>query len=674
MAPRIVINGGSPGVKASVSAGGAVSATLESTSGVRTVAWSIIGTDETSEAADYTLATSGTVGQNVATTALTAGTAAILKVVINGGINLQTGLADTAATTATAKFYVPTAGSGEVGCVGETTESDSAYGFTGIINFGVRNVAGSAVQSIVGNAPIVVDATDPANPVVSFAPSTNVAMGGYGFTGCDSVANASGALSLDGTSVSIGGTSATIVNIGRSGQTIRLPALAGSGSGVVAVDNSGNISWSAGGSGTYIAGDGLTESPTGTFNVGATDSTVTIAANGIKVATGGITNTEVNASAAIAGSKISPDFGAQNIVTTGSGTFANTIAAKYDAAATLSIGSDTATSVRLGRSGQTVRLVPLASAGVVHVDASGDTSSSTIVNADVNSSAAIDGSKITPTFTAATSTTVTDSATGAGTLWQSLKHASSGTPTTNFDGQRQETLHNSANADKLAANWVTRWATATAGNETTQIALRLMGAGGAATSDKFLWYYDGNFFGDYIALANVVVANTTSGFRFLDSGNRGGLDRDGSDNLRIKSYNSKQFVIQTGANGSGVGGTTRQTIETDGNVAWFGAGSYGGGVLVHFIANAGTNPSTNPTGGGILYADAGAGKWRGSSGTVTTFGTAEPHCPTCGRDFAHEWQNDRTGEHLAICVPCMLNEMASAGLNTSAFAFIRKGL
>ena len=674
MAPRIVINGGSPGVKASVSAAGAVSATLESTSGVRTVAWSITGTDETSEAADYTLATSGTVGQNVATTALTAGTAAILKVVINGGINLQTGLADTAATTATAKFYVPTAGGGEVGCVGETTESDSAFGFTGIINFGVRNVAGSAVQSIVGNAPIVVDDTDPTSPELSFTPSANVAMGGYGFTGCASVANASGALTLDGTSVSIGGTSATIVNIGRSGQTIRLPALAGSGSGVVAVDNSGNISWSAGGGGsTYIAGDGLTESPSGTFNVGATDSTITIAANGIKVATGGITNTEVNASAAIAGTKISPDFGSQNVTTTGSGTFANTIAAKYDAAATLSVGSDTATSVRLGRSGQTVRLVPLG-AGVVHTDSSGDTTASTIVNADVNASAAIDGSKIAPAFTSAASVTVSDSATGAGTVWLTLEHATSGAATTNFDGQTVIKLENAGGTSTTAANWIHRWATATAGNETTQIALRLMGAGGAASSDKFLWYYDGNFFGDYIALANVHVANTTSGFRFLDSGNRGGMDRDGSDNLRLKSYNSKQFVIQTGANGSGVGGVTRQTIESTGNVAWFGAGSYGGGVLVHFIANASTNPSTDPTGGGILYADGGAGKWRGSSGTVTTFGTAEPHCPTCGRDFAHEWQNERTGEHLAICVPCMLGEMAAAGLNTSAFAFIRKGL
>ena len=39
------------------------------------------------------------------------------------------------------------------------------------------------------------------------------------------------------------------------------------------------------------------------------------------------------------------------------------------------------------------------------------------------------------------------------------------------------------------------------------------------------------------------------------------------------------------------------------------------------IANT-TAPSTNPTGGGFLYSEAGALKWRGSSGTVTTIAFA----------------------------------------------------
>lgn len=50
--------------------------------------------------------------------------------------------------------------------------------------------------------------------------------------------------------------------------------------------------------------------------------------------------------------------------------------------------------------------------------------------------------------------------------------------------------------------------------------------------------------------------------------------------------------------------------------------SYGSGVGVIYVANASTVPSTNPTGGGILYAENGALKWRGPSGTVTTIANA----------------------------------------------------
>jgi len=50
--------------------------------------------------------------------------------------------------------------------------------------------------------------------------------------------------------------------------------------------------------------------------------------------------------------------------------------------------------------------------------------------------------------------------------------------------------------------------------------------------------------------------------------------------------------------------------------------SMGGGVGVIGLANAGTVPVSNPTGGGVLYSEAGALKWRGSSGTVTTIAVA----------------------------------------------------
>lgn len=50
--------------------------------------------------------------------------------------------------------------------------------------------------------------------------------------------------------------------------------------------------------------------------------------------------------------------------------------------------------------------------------------------------------------------------------------------------------------------------------------------------------------------------------------------------------------------------------------------SFGSGDGVIGIANALTAPSTNPTGGGVLYASAGALVWRGSAGTVTTIAPA----------------------------------------------------
>jgi hypothetical protein len=47
-----------------------------------------------------------------------------------------------------------------------------------------------------------------------------------------------------------------------------------------------------------------------------------------------------------------------------------------------------------------------------------------------------------------------------------------------------------------------------------------------------------------------------------------------------------------------------------------------GGVGVIAIANATTAPASTPTGGGVLYVESGALKYKGSSGTVTTLGPA----------------------------------------------------
>jgi hypothetical protein len=61
--------------------------------------------------------------------------------------------------------------------------------------------------------------------------------------------------------------------------------------------------------------------------------------------------------------------------------------------------------------------------------------------------------------------------------------------------------------------------------------------------------------------------------------------------------------------------------STSGNTG-IGGLSVGGGSRVLFIANALTVPTSNPTGGGIVYVEGGALKYRGSSGTVTILANA----------------------------------------------------
>ncbi len=67
--------------------------------------------------------------------------------------------------------------------------------------------------------------------------------------------------------------------------------------------------------------------------------------------------------------------------------------------------------------------------------------------------------------------------------------------------------------------------------------------------------------------------------------------------------------------------TKRLTVSPSGDLG-IRSQSYGGGVGVIGIADATTVPTTNPTGGGVLYTEAGALKYRGSSGTVTQLAAA----------------------------------------------------
>jgi hypothetical protein len=73
----------------------------------------------------------------------------------------------------------------------------------------------------------------------------------------------------------------------------------------------------------------------------------------------------------------------------------------------------------------------------------------------------------------------------------------------------------------------------------------------------------------------------------------------------------------------GSGGSTTVIVSTNKNVQFGGlTPAYGSGAGVIGITNATTPPTTNSTVGGILYVEAGALKYRGSSGTVTVIAPA----------------------------------------------------
>lgn len=90
------------------------------------------------------------------------------------------------------------------------------------------------------------------------------------------------------------------------------------------------------------------------------------------------------------------------------------------------------------------------------------------------------------------------------------------------------------------------------------------------------------------------------------------------------------MVIRTNNNGYGgtqylrLGTTGRDDININdaGSVGFWTTDQFGSGAKVIGIANATTDPTTNPTGGGVLFVSAGALKYRGSSGTITTLGVA----------------------------------------------------
>ena len=113
--------------------------------------------------------------------------------------------------------------------------------------------------------------------------------------------------------------------------------------------------------------------------------------------------------------------------------------------------------------------------------------------------------------------------------------------------------------------------------------------------------------------SNTVLAKFTSTGRLVFNQN------SGSDSYCYIEANSLAELGTGGdfraANFIGVYGTFQYNVKISG-------GDAGGGFGTIAIGNAVTLPSSNPSAGGIIYAQAGALKYRGSAGTITTLAPA----------------------------------------------------
>jgi hypothetical protein len=113
----------------------------------------------------------------------------------------------------------------------------------------------------------------------------------------------------------------------------------------------------------------------------------------------------------------------------------------------------------------------------------------------------------------------------------------------------------------------------------------------------------------------VTNSDTTNGssraeFRAISGTVEGTLTAIGTTTPGFFIGSATNHDVMLNANGS-----TKLTITPAGNIGINGT-SFGSGVNVIFLGNA-TAPSGTPVGGGILYVEAGALVYKGSSGTVT---------------------------------------------------------
>lgn len=118
---------------------------------------------------------------------------------------------------------------------------------------------------------------------------------------------------------------------------------------------------------------------------------------------------------------------------------------------------------------------------------------------------------------------------------------------------------------------------------------------------------------------DIGAGSVAGAFSFYQAGGgRARVGYDGTRTILSDAGGGRDVVLRSGA-------TPIDMVVADSNgVLHLGGKATANQSMVRgvFIANASTAPTGNPTGGGFLYSEAGALKWRGPSGTITTLGPA----------------------------------------------------
>jgi hypothetical protein len=226
-------------------------------------------------------------------------------------------------------------------------------------------------------------------------------------------------------------------------------------------------------------------------------------------------------------------------------------------------------------------------------------------------------------WTAFDTTRITDATTNSYSTSRVTQHRSSGTPAASFGLRELFQLSSATVADRDAAAKDVIWTDATDATRTSALLFSTVYNG--TLSEAVRMFQGSSNWSLQIGGSSAPVLNYSTAATAL---------RVLTSNLgAYAAFHTGALTVQSSA-----------ITQLSGSVQIGTSQSFGGGARVLGIANASTVPTSNPTGGGVLYADAGALKWRGTAGTAWTiaYPNGGSYALTDGATIAIDWNNGNT--------------------------------